>query len=48
MTEEAMYDGLIRTIRYSDYEQKEELLSLLRFGYTGHGGVLCNMQRYKV
>lgn len=33
MTEEAMYDGLIRTIRYSDYEQKEELLSLLRFGY---------------
>ncbi len=33
MTEENMYDGLIRTIRHSDYEEKDELLLLLQHSY---------------
>lgn len=33
MTEQNMREGLIRTIRYSDYEEKEELLSLLQYSY---------------
>ncbi len=33
MTESAYYDLLIRTIRYSDYAKKDELLKLLRNSY---------------